>query len=53
MAVQVDRSSQPAPELRMLPDAISVLAWANDPNGAMEFVNQRWGKYTGLSPEES
>ena len=34
-------------------DAIPALAWSSLPDGSVEFVNQRWLDYTGLSPEQS
>ena len=40
-------------ELRMFIDTIPALAWSSHPDGSVDFVNQRWTVYTGLSPEES
>jgi formate hydrogenlyase transcriptional activator len=40
-------------DLLTLVNTISALAWASDPDGSVDFVNQRWTNYTGLSPEES
>ena len=34
-------------------DAIPTMAWASLPDGSVEFANQRWHDYTGLSPEEA
>jgi PAS domain S-box-containing protein len=34
-------------------DTIPVIAWCNLPTGPNEFLNKRWGEFTGLSPEES
>jgi len=50
-----DGSSPPAPglDVRLVIDAIPALAWSSHPDGAVEFVNQKWHDYTGLSPEES
>src|SRR6266481_3033845 len=39
------------PDLRRIIDTIPVLAWCNLPDGPVEFANQRWHDYTGLSPE--
>src|SRR6266478_5653743 len=39
------------PDLRRIIDTIPVLAWCNLPDGSVEFANQRWHDYTGLSPE--
>src|ERR1700724_2262154 len=38
--------------LRKILDTIPTLAWCNLPDGANDFVNQRWSDYTGLSQEE-
>src|SRR6266508_3666560 len=40
-------------ELRRIIDTIPALAWSSHPDGSVDFVNQRWTGYTGLSPEES
>ena len=34
-------------------DAIPALAWSSHSGGFVDYVNQRWREYTGLSPEES
>ena len=34
-------------------DAIPALAWSSHSGGSVDFINQRWREYTGLSPEES
>jgi PAS domain S-box-containing protein len=34
-------------------DAIPIMAWSLLPDGKLEFVNQRWLDYTGLSLEEA
>ena len=34
-------------------DAIPALAWSSHSGGSVDYVNQRWHEYTGLSPEES
>src|SRR5262245_60431145 len=39
--------------LRKIIDTIPTLAWCGLPDGSMEFFNQRWLDYTGLSPEEA
>src|SRR5713101_3325957 len=39
------------PDLPRIIDTIPVLAWCNLPDGSVEFANQRWHDYTGLSPE--
>src|SRR5580658_10378328 len=55
MPSAADGSSPPAPglDVRLVIDAIPALAWSSHPDGAVEFVNQQWHDYTGLSPEES
>ena len=55
MSSASDSSSPPARGLdaRLVIDAIPALAWSSHPDGAVEFVNQKWHDYTGLSPEES
>jgi PAS domain S-box-containing protein len=40
-------------ELRRVIDTIPALAWSSHSDGSVDFVNQRWTGYTGLSPEES
>ena len=39
--------------LRLVIDTIPTMAWSLLPDGAVEFVNQRWLDYTGLSLEEA
>src|ERR1700682_4901692 len=38
--------------LRLIIDTIPTMAWSHRPDGALDFVNQRWMDYTGLSLEE-
>jgi PAS domain S-box-containing protein len=38
---------------RTMIDAIPTMAWSALPDGSVEFANQRWHDYTGLSPEEA
>lgn len=40
-------------QLRLVIDAIPTMAWIVQPNGAVEFINQRWLKYSGVSLEEA
>jgi PAS domain S-box-containing protein len=35
--------------IRLVIDTIPTLAWSLQPDGALDFVNQRWLEYTGLS----
>ena len=55
MAERIDGPPQTAPVLgiRLVMDAIPAVAWQSHPDGTMEFANQRWHDYTGLSSEES
>jgi PAS domain S-box-containing protein len=39
--------------LRLVIDTIPTMAWSLLPDGAMDFVNQRWLEYTGLSLAEA
>ena len=34
---------------RLRIDAIPTMAWCSSPDGSVEFFNQRWHDYTGLS----
>jgi PAS domain S-box-containing protein len=38
--------------LRLIVDSLPVLAWVARPDGAAEFVNQRWAEYVGVEPEQ-
>src|SRR5690349_1551431 len=38
--------------LRLVLDAIPTMAWTVRPDGVVDFVNQRWLDYTGLTFEE-
>src|SRR4029077_4632876 len=40
-------------DIRFVVDRIPAFTWSAHPNGSVEFVNQRWREYAGLSPEES
>jgi formate hydrogenlyase transcriptional activator len=55
MASPTIGSSRPGQtlDIRLAIDAIPALAWSSHADGSVEFVNQRWHDYTGLSPEES
>jgi formate hydrogenlyase transcriptional activator len=55
MASAADGSRQPAPALdvRLLVDNMPMLAWSSHADGSLDFVNQQWRDYTGLSTEES
>ena len=55
MASATDGSPRPAPALdvRLLVDNMPMLAWSSHADGSVDFVNQQWREYTGLSTEES
>jgi PAS domain S-box-containing protein len=40
-------------EIRLVTDTIPALVWSASPDGAAEYFNQRWLKYTGLAPERA
>src|SRR3712207_4145361 len=40
-------------EIRRIIDALPGLVWSALPDGQIDFVNQRWCKYTGLRLEEA
>src|SRR5260370_39779213 len=50
-----DGSSRPVQsfDVRLIVDRIPAFTWSAHPDGSVEFVNQRWREYAGLSPEES
>ena len=55
MALQGDGSSRSEQWLaiRLVVDRIPAFTWSAHPDGPVEFVNQRWREYAGLSLEES
>jgi PAS domain S-box-containing protein len=38
--------------VRLIIDTLPTMVWTLQPNGAVDFVNQRWMSYTGLTLEE-
>jgi PAS domain S-box-containing protein len=50
LAKKVLRQSEDS--LRLIIDTIPTMAWTVRPDGAVDFLNQRWLDYTGLSLEE-
>src|SRR5262249_13097110 len=40
-------------QLRIIIDTIPTLAWCTLPDGSVEFINQRWLDYTGLTAEQA
>src|SRR5271170_4410648 len=55
MSLPRDGSSQAvrATEIRLIVDRIPAVTWSAHADGSVEFVNQRWREYAGLSDEES
>jgi PAS domain S-box-containing protein len=55
MSLPGDGSSRPVRSLdtRLIIDRIPAFTWSAHADGSVEFVNQRWREYAGLSPEES
>lgn len=55
MAFTAEHSSQSGVglDVRLVLDAMPAVAWSSHPDGAVEFINQKWCDYTGLTPEES
>lgn len=52
-AIDVTKRKQMESEIRLLVDAIPQLVWVGRPDGYIEYHNQRWCDYTGMSLEES
>jgi two-component system sensor histidine kinase/response regulator len=40
-------------EFRQLADAMPQIVWTANPNGGVDYYNQRWFDYTGMTPGES
>ena len=55
MSLPGDGPSRPVQSLdiRLFVDRIPAFTWSAHADGSVEFVNQRWREYAGLSPEES
>jgi formate hydrogenlyase transcriptional activator len=55
MLLPGDGSSRPVQSLdvRLVVDRIPAFTWSAHADGSVEFVNQRWREYAGLSSEES
>ena len=51
--VRPSESSGFESSLRRVIDTIPALAWCARADGSMEFLNQRWHDYTGLSPADT
>src|SRR5215469_13807942 len=48
----IDARQQDFPELRRFIDRVPALAWSALPDGSLNYVNQRFREYTGLSLDE-
>src|SRR6266513_3618465 len=48
-----DALRQSEDRLRLVIDTIPTMAWSLRPDGVVDFVNQRWLEFTGLSLEEA
>jgi len=44
-----DALRQTTERLRQIADALPQILWTADPDGSMDYYNQRWAEYTGLS----
>src|SRR6202040_3737700 len=47
------KAAQAEREIRLVADTIPALVWSALPDGAVEYINQRWLTYTGLTLEEA
>jgi PAS domain S-box-containing protein len=52
MALEVESSGVQS-DLRRVVDALPGLIWTAQPDGQIDFVNQRWCEYTGLSASDA
>jgi PAS domain S-box-containing protein len=53
-AVQAEaKAARAEREIRLVTDTIPALVWSALPDGAVEYFNQRWLTYTGLTVEEA
>jgi two-component system sensor histidine kinase UhpB len=53
VAKNIIERRQAESHLRLVIDTIPAMAWSLRPDGAVDFVNQRWLDYTGLSLDEA
>ena len=51
-ATETELRNERRASLRMLADAMPLLAWYANPNGYVHWYNQRWVEYTGMSIDE-
>src|SRR5258708_7850390 len=52
-AAHSSEQARPAQDVRLVVDAIPTLAWSAQADGSVDFFNQRWLDYTGLSAEKA
>jgi PAS domain S-box-containing protein len=52
-AAHSSERTREAQDVRLVVDAIPTLAWSAQGDGSVDFFNQRWLEYTGLSAEEA
>jgi PAS domain S-box-containing protein len=50
---EIVQRQQAEDRIRLIIDTIPMMAWSVRPDGTLDFVNQRWLNYTGLSFEEA
>lgn len=53
LAQALEEVSVSEDRLRTLIDAVPGFVWRTDPGGSVEFLNQRWFDYTGMTPESA
>lgn len=53
LASALEEVSASEDRLRTLIDAVPGFVWRTDPEGSVEFLNQRWFDYTGMTPEDA
>ncbi len=53
LAKLLEESQGRGNRLQTLIDMIPAFAWSCSPDGAKDFLNQRWHEYTGLAPEDA
>src|SRR6202040_4429438 len=47
------KAAQAEREIRLVADTIPALVWSALPDGAVEYFNQRWLTYTGLTLDQA
>lgn len=52
LSIDVDDLKKAEDRIRLIIDTIPTLAWSLRPDGIVDFVNQRWLEYTGLTFEQ-